>query len=116
MKLKILLLISIFASVSLFAEKKKLKLKKDELREENGKILFEPDRHIRRASYKTYIFDKKDFTDKIGEIDSLTKTINVQVESKLEKKENYDPEEGQKPIGGFNNKTYSVKIIKVMKK
>jgi len=89
-----------------------LTLEKDALRIKNDKVLFEPGRNIRRASYVTYVFDKQEFLKKIGKIENITKVkVKVAIIKEQLNIENPSNPYSQRPVGGFRI-TYFICQIK----
>lgn len=93
-------------------EEKALKIRREELRTKDSTVLFEPDRRIKQASYLTYIFDQKEFAEKLGPIEKLSEEFDLNVEI-LETIGDiqFDPtNRSQQPIGGFQNYSYRCRI------
>lgn len=95
-------------------EEKTLHIKKEELRRKENTILFEPERYIKQVSYLTYIFEEKEFQEKLGSIEKLPEEFDLNIEI-LETVGDiqFDPtNRSQQPIGGFQNYSYRCRILR----
>jgi len=106
---------ALLASAGLSAENITLQIKKEELREENGKILFEPDRRVMRAKYDTYVFDKKNFEKIAGKKDKLPESFKLNIESKPGTVKSVNPKEGAAPQGGIKTRYFEATALKISK-
>jgi hypothetical protein len=112
MRLSILFSFLIFFVVGIQADTIELQVNKDELVVEKGRILFEPDRQVRRAQYETYVFKRKQFETKVGKVKSLPDSFTLEVEIKPMNSKTYNPTKGQAPEGGIRTNFYEAKILK----
>lgn len=97
-------------------EEKTLRVKKEELRKKDSTVLFEPERNVKQASYLTYIFEEKEFQEKLGPIEKLASEFDLNVEI-LETIGDiqFDPtNRSQQPIGGFQNYSYRCRILGIL--
>ena len=113
MKLKLLLFASLFLTVGVFAQKQDLEVRKDEIREENGRLLFEPDRRVMRSKYNTFIFNKKEFTSKVGTLEDAPDNFTLEVTVKPTSVKTYKPKKGAAPEGGIKTNYFDAKIHKL---
>lgn len=102
---------AVLTVVGLNAGQVTLKVKKDELREENGKILFEPERSRMKAKYETYVFDKKNFETVAGKMDKLPQSFSLTVDSKPGSVKSINPKEGAVPQGGIKTVYFEAKAV-----
>lgn len=103
---------ALLVSAALSAEKITLEIKKEELREQNGKILFEPARRVMKAKYDTYVFDKKNFESIAGKMAKLPESFKLDVESKPGSVKTVNPKEGAVPEGGIKTRYFEATALK----
>lgn len=106
---------ALLVSAGLSAEKVTLEIRKEELREQNGKILFEPDRRVMKARYETYVFDKKNFEKVAGKKDKLPESFNLNIESKPGTVKSVNPKQGAVPEGGIKTRYFEATALKLSK-
>ena len=76
-------------------------------------MLFQPDRHVLRAVYKTYVFSSEDFRSKVGDPGKAGDvTLEVEILSISERR--HRPLKGESPEGGFRFVEYNCRILRVV--
>lgn len=82
---------------------------------EGSKVVFNPDSGVMKSSYSYYRFDKSDF--KGVDLDNLERPFELQAECVLASNETYEPDDpySAKPVGGFSNKNWNCKLVKLVK-
>ncbi|MEM7015197.1 MAG: hypothetical protein AAF585_27375 [Verrucomicrobiota bacterium] len=77
-----------------------------------SEVIWEPDRDVKRASYKTYIFALEEFRDKLGDPKDLKGTYNARIRLDKEKSGTRTPKDSSlpQPSGGFGLITYHATI------
>lgn len=96
------------------AETRALTVRPNALRVVGDHVLFEPDRHMQRATYETYRFEKGAFQAKVGTL-TPAEPIRLTVEVIATREERHTPSDPRLPApeGGFVTSTHECRVVRV---
>lgn len=88
----------------------------EETRFENGYVLWEPDRNVRRARYATFLFSADNFFFMVGDPEEMSGEVTVLATVVKLKSDTYSPTDpnGPQPQGGFTFDRYITIVESVM--